>query len=418
VETAGWKACCAWDCIRLANRDQGPAMRLRVAVVTVARSDYGIYYPVLRLLETDAQIELKLIVAAGHLDPKYGLTVREIEQDGFSIDARVPMTMKGDSREDVANAIGTGVQEFASAYCQIRPDVVLLLGDRYEMMAAAVAALPLRIPLAHIHGGELTLGAIDDAIRHAITKLSHIHFAATIEYARRIRQMGEEPWRVHVTGSPAVDSIRSFEPIPKAKLDDEFGMDVARTLLITYHPVTLEDEDSNRDSLSNLLVAASESGCSLLFTYPNADSQNGEIIERVSNFVHARKDARVVLNLGHRKYHSMQTYVAAMVGNSSSGIIEAGTFQLPVVNIGTRQQGRIRGAHVIDVATSKQAILRGISTAISSAFRQSLVGTQNPYGNGRSAERIVSLLKSVERGQTLIVKRFVDDPSRFETHPL
>jgi UDP-hydrolysing UDP-N-acetyl-D-glucosamine 2-epimerase len=191
-------------------------MTLRVGVVTVGRSDYGIYFPVLRLLQADKEIEMRLIVAAGHLDPRYGNTVGEIERDGFPIAARVPMRMNGDSREDVAMAIGVGVQEFASAYRHTQPDVVLLLGDRYEMMSAATAALPSRIPIAHIHGGELTFGAIDDAIRHAITKLSHIHFAATTEYARRIRQMGEEPWRVHVTGSPAIDSIRSVEPMTQA----------------------------------------------------------------------------------------------------------------------------------------------------------------------------------------------------------
>jgi GDP/UDP-N,N'-diacetylbacillosamine 2-epimerase (hydrolysing) len=391
-------------------------MTLRVAVATVGRSDYGLYFPVLKLLQHDQEIELKLIVAAGHLDPKYGNTVHEIERDGFPIAARVPMKMQGDSREDVANAIGVGVQEFTSAYHQTQPDVVVLLGDRSEMIAAAIAALPSRIPIAHIHGGELTYGAIDDAIRHAITKLSHIHFAATDEYAHRIRQMGEEPWRVHVTGSPAIDSIRSFEPLPKAELDHEFGLDLSHTLLITYHPVTLEY--SNRDSLSNLLAAVSEAGYSLLFTYPNADSHNTEIIDRVRDFVSARQNARFVTNLGHRKYHSVQRYVAAMVGNSSSGIIEAGTFQLPVVNIGTRQEGRIRGAHVIDVDESKDAIARGIKTAFSTDFRNSLAGTENPYGNGQSAERIVSLLKSMPRGRTLIVKKFVDYPIESGAKPL
>jgi UDP-hydrolysing UDP-N-acetyl-D-glucosamine 2-epimerase len=391
-------------------------MRLRVAVVTVGRSDYGIYFPVLRLLHADRDVELKLIVAAGHLDPKYGSTVKEIEQDDFPIAARVPMKMQGDSREDVADAIGVGVQQFTAAYHDTQPDVLLLLGDRYEMFAAAIAALPLRIPIAHIQGGELTFGAIDDAIRHAITKLSHIHFAATADYVQRIRQMGEEPWRVHLTGSPAIDSIRSFEAIPKAELDSEFTMDLSQTLLITYHPVTLED--NNGESLSHLLAAVSESGHSLLFTYPNADSHNSEIIERIQNFVATRKHAKFVTNLGHRKYHSVQRYVAAMVGNSSSGIIEAGTFQLPVVNIGTRQQGRIRGAHVIDVDESKDAIGEAIKIAVSATFRQSLLGMENPYGNGRSAERIVSLLKSTPRGRTLIVKKFIDYPLDFDRKPL
>jgi UDP-hydrolysing UDP-N-acetyl-D-glucosamine 2-epimerase len=381
-------------------------MTLRVGVVTVGRSDYGIYFPVLRLLQADKKVELRLVVAAGHLDPKYGNTVQEVEGDGFAIAARVPMKMNGDSREDVAMAIGVGVQEFTSAYRHIQPDIVLLLGDRYEMISAAVAALPCRIPIAHLHGGELTYGAIDDAIRHAITKLSHIHFAATAEYARRIRQMGEETWRVHVTGSPAIDSIRWFEPIQQSELENEIGLDLSGTLLITYHPVTLEDND--RDNISNLLAAVSESGRSLLFMYPNADSNNTEIIQSVKEFVATRPNSRVVTNLGHRKYHSVQRYVAAMVGNSSSGIIEAATFHLPVVNIGTRQDGRIRGPHVIDVSGSKQAIADGIATAVSPDFRRSIADIENPYGNGRAAERIVSLMKSMPRGQTLLVKKFVD----------
>ena len=381
-------------------------MTLRVGVVTVGRSDYGIYFPVLCLLQADKEIELRLIVAAGHLDPKYGNTVQEVERDGFPIAARVPMKINGDSREHVAMAIGVGVQEFTSAYRHTQPDVVLLLGDRYEMISAAIAALPSKIPIAHIHGGELTYGAIDDAIRHAITKLSHIHFAATTEYARRIRQMGEETWRVHVTGSPAIDSIRSFEATPQAELENEFGLDLSQTLLITYHPVTLEDND--RDTLSNLLAAVLESGHPLLFTYPNADSHNTEIIQRVKEFVATKPNTRFVTNLGYHKYHSVQRYAAAMVGNSSSGIIEAATFHLPVVNIGTRQEGRIRGAHVIDVSSSKDAIAKGIATAVSPDFRRSIANIENPYGNGRAAERIVSVLKSMQRVQTLIVKRFVD----------
>jgi UDP-hydrolysing UDP-N-acetyl-D-glucosamine 2-epimerase len=383
-------------------------MTLRVGVVTVGRSDYGIYFPVLCQLQADKEIELRLIVAAGHLDPKYGNTVQEIERDGFPIAARVPMKMTGDSREDVAMAMGVGVQEFTAAYRHTKPDVVLLLGDRFEMISAALAALPSKIPVAHIHGGELTYGAIDDAIRHAVTKLSHIHFAATTEYARRIKQMGEEPWRVHVTGSPAVDSIRSFEPIPQSELEDELGLDLSQTLLITYHPVTLEDKQSDRYSLSNLLAATAESGHMLLFTYPNADSYNTEIIQSVKEFVATRPNSRFMTNLGHRKYHSVQRYVAAMVGNSSSGIIEAATFRLPVVNIGTRQEGRIRGAHVIDTSGSKDAIARGIATAVSSDFRQSIANIENPYGTGKAAERIVSLLKAMQRGPTLIMKKFVD----------
>jgi GDP/UDP-N,N'-diacetylbacillosamine 2-epimerase (hydrolysing) len=381
-------------------------MRRRIAVVTVGRSDYGIYFPVLRPLQNDETVNLQLIVAAAHLDPKYGNTVKEIESDGFQIAARVPMTRKGDSGEDVAAAIGAGIGEFVAAYHQVQPDIVLLLGDRYEMFAAAIAALPVKLPLAHVHGGELTFGAIDDAIRHSITKLSHIHFVATAEYAHRILQLGEEPWRVHTTGSPVIDSILSMEPIPEAVLEAEIGLDLSRTLLITYHSPTLEA--NHIETVANLLGALAASGNNLLFTGANADARSGELMQSIERFVEKSPNARLIPNIGHRKYHSVQKYAAAMVGNSSSGIVEAASYHLPVVNIGTRQAGRLRAANVIDVGNSKPEIAKGIAWATSPEFRESIAKLKNPYGDGRAAERIVSLLKSVETGEKLLLKKFVD----------
>jgi UDP-hydrolysing UDP-N-acetyl-D-glucosamine 2-epimerase len=277
------------------------------------------------------------------------------------------------------------------------------------MFAAAIAALPLRIPVAHIHGGELTLGAIDDAMRHCITKLSHIHFAATEDYGRRIRQLGEEPWRVHVTGSPVIDAICSVDPIPRSELEQELGFDLSRTLLITYHPVTLQA--SQQEGISVLLLALSKFEHNLLFTYPNADSGSNEILDRVKEFVSLTSRGRLVSNLGHRKYHSIQKYVAAMVGNSSSGIIEAASFRLPVVNIGMRQAGRTHAANVIDVGATEESISRGISRALSSEFRTSIARVVNPYGDGRASTRIVSVLKSIDIGEALLVKRFADSGS-------
>lgn len=380
-------------------------MSLRIGVVTVGRSDYGLYVPVLRLLQREEAFDLRLIVAAAHLVEKYGNTIQEIEKDGFPIAARVPMSMPGDSRQGVATSIGKGVQEFAAAYREIAPDILLLLGDRYEMFAAAIAALPLGIPIAHMHGGELTLGAIDDAIRHCLTKLSHIHFPATNEYARRIEQLGEEPWRIHMTGSPAIDSIMSIQPVPRAELEAEIGFDLSRTLLVTYHPVTLEN--SQREQVSELLAALSAADFNFLFTYPNADAKSDEIISSLQDFVKTRK-ARLFPNLGHRRFHSVLRYVAAMVGNSSSGIIEASSFHLPVVNIGSRQDGRLRPANVIDVPNSREAIITGIERAVSSEFRRSISGIVNPYGDGKAADRIVSVLRSVKPGQALLMKKFVD----------
>jgi UDP-hydrolysing UDP-N-acetyl-D-glucosamine 2-epimerase len=381
-------------------------MTLRIGVVTVARSDYGIYYPVLRLLQADPSFDLRLMVAAAHLDNKQGDTVQEIEKDGFPIAARIPMTLPADSREAVAVALGTGIQEFAVAYQRIQPDLLLLLGDRYEMFAAAIAALPLRIPVAHIHGGELTQGAMDDAMRHSITKLSHIHFAATAEYARRIQQLGEEPWRVHTTGSPVIDSILFTDAIPRAELEAEFGLDLSRTLLITYHPVTLEEKPA--EHISTVLQAVSASGYSLLFTYPNADPSSSDIMRIVHDFVAKNSHARLAANLGHRKYHSVQKYVAAMVGNSSSGIVEAASFQLPVVNIGARQAGRVRSGNVIDVGNSVEEISRGIQTAVSAEFRNSIAKLQNPYGDGHASERIVEVLRKAVINTSILMKKFVD----------
>ncbi len=388
-------------------------MRLRVAVVTVARSDYGIYFPLLRLLQADPAFELQLIVAAAQLDPAQGDTGQEIEKDGFAIAARVPMRLPGDSRQDAAVAIGSGVQEFAAAYQELQPDIVLLLGDRYEMFSAAIAALPCRVALGHIHGGELTFGAIDDAIRHCITKLSHVHFAATSEYARRVEQLGEEAWRVHTTGSPVIDSILAMNPISRAELEGEIGLDLSRTLLITYHPVTLERNPA--EHISSLLAALSASGYSLLFTQSNADPSRTEIIASIRSLVEKTPNARLVANFGHHKYHSVQRHVAAMVGNSSSGIIEAASFHLPVVNIGIRQEGRVRSANVIDVGNSTEEIVQGINKAASAEFHRSLENAVNLYGDGKAAQRIVSILKAVEIGPRLLIKRFADhsfDPAR------
>jgi GDP/UDP-N,N'-diacetylbacillosamine 2-epimerase (hydrolysing) len=383
-------------------------MSRRIAVVTVGRSDYGIYFPVLLQLQNDREIDMQLVVAAAHFDARYGNTVQEIERDGFAIAARVPMAAHGDSEQDVANTIGIGVQEFTSAYRNLQPNIVLLLGDRYEMFAPAIAALPVRIPIAHIAGGELTFGAIDDAIRHCITKLSHIHFSSTSEYARRIRQMGEEPWRVHVTGSPSIDSILSLDVIAKSELEAEIGVELSRTLLITYHPPTLET--NQLEALENLLSALAAVEHHLLFTGLNADARNQEFMRRIERFVEKKPKARLVLNLGYRKYRNILRYVVAMVGNSSSGITEAASFQLPVVNIGSRQAGRVRAPNVIDVENSRDEIARGIAKAVSPDFRESVANVQNPYGDGHAAERIVSVLKSVELGQKLLVKKFIDYP--------
>jgi UDP-N-acetylglucosamine 2-epimerase (non-hydrolysing)/GDP/UDP-N,N'-diacetylbacillosamine 2-epimerase (hydrolysing) len=383
-------------------------MKRRIGVVTVARSDYGIYYPLLRAIQADAQCELCLFAGGAHLSSFYGNTAKEIECDGFPITARVEMLLAGDSPQSVAASLGIGVINFANAYTAVKPDILVLLGDRFEMLAAAVAAVPLRIPLAHIHGGELTQGAIDDAIRHAITKLSHLHFAAAPAYARRIRQMGEESERVIVSGAPIVDSILAEPLLSKAELETALGVSTEDALLITYHPVTLQPERTAEGIAMLLDALAAFADRPLIFTYPNADANNAVIVERLRSFTLCRPNARLFVNLGRKKYLSLQRYAAAMVGNSSSGIIEAASFRLPVVNIGDRQMGRLRTPNIIDVPEEREVISQAVQRALSPEFRASIARMESPYGNGDASQKILHTLKSVALDQRLLTKKFRD----------
>ena len=285
-------------------------------------------------------------------------------------------------------------------------DMLLVLGDRFEMHSAVVAALPLKIPVAHIHGGELSEGAIDDALRHSITKMSHLHFVATETYRNRVIQMGEEPWRVVISGAPALDNLKTIELPTRAQLSKGYGLREEESfLLVTYHPVTLEHEQTEAQ-MTALLQALGELDMAVVFTYPNADTGNRAIIQLIGEYVASNSRARTFVNLGTRGYFSMMKHATAMVGNSSSGIIEAASFKLPVVNIGNRQRGRLRAANVIDVGYSRREIAAGIRQALAPDFRARLDDLVNPYGDGHAAERIVETLRAVELNDKLLLKHF------------
>ncbi len=380
-------------------------MSRRIGVITVGRSDYGIYYPVLRAIQNDPDCELCLIAAGAHLAPQFGNTIEEIERDGFAPSARVHMLLASDSPEAVSMSMGVGMVNFANAYEKLLPDVLLLLGDRFEMLAAAVSALPFRIPLGHLHGGELTFGALDDSIRHAISKLSHVHFVSTALYGHRLEQMGEEPHRIYVTGSPVVDAILSEPPILRADLERELNVKLSGALLITYHPVTLEPERTD-EHVDNLLQALAGVDNELIFTFPNADTGNGTIIDHLRAFAASHPRAHLFASLGWRRYHSLQRYVAAMVGNSSSGVIEAASFKLPIVNIGQRQAGRMRTPNVLDVPERAEAIANGIRHALSVEFRAGLSHMESPYGKGDASKRILQALKALPLDGSVLMKRF------------
>jgi UDP-hydrolysing UDP-N-acetyl-D-glucosamine 2-epimerase len=381
-----------------------------VGVVTVARSDYGIYRPLLRELSARDDVELRLYVGGMHLLERFGSTIGEIESDGYRIVERVDMLGDDDSPEGVAQSIGRGVAGFARAFERSRPDILIVLGDRFEMFSAGVAALPLRIPLAHVHGGERTEGAIDESLRHSLTKLSHLHFAATEEYARRIVQLGEEPWRVTVSGAPALDAVRVLEPLDDDELD-AVGVHLrGPTLLVTYHPVTLAHERT-ASQLRALLGGIEASGLDAIFTFPNADMLHGLVIAELERAVSsAPKRYTLLPNLGQRAYFTLMGRAAAMVGNSSSGLIEAASFELPVVDIGMRQQGRLRPPNVVHVAddADASAVAAAIAEATSDAFCGALHGLVNPYGDGHASERIAEGVVSVRLDERLLIKRFHD----------
>lgn len=379
-----------------------------IGVVTVARSDYGIYRPILRRIHADPDLRLQLYVSGTHLSPEFGTTVVDIERDGYPIAARVEMLLSSDSPEGMAKSAGLGTVGFAQAFTHARPDLLVVLGDRLEMLAAAIAALPFGIPMAHIHGGESTEGAIDDAIRPCLTKLSHLHFVSTDAYRRRVIQLGEEPWRVSVSGAPGLDNLSDIAPLSQEQLASVVGLPMEPApLLVTFHPVTREPEHT-ATHIHELLTALERVNRAAVFTYPNSDTHGRLIIAAINEYARSHANVRVLPNLGTETYFSLMSHAAAMVGNSSSGIVEAASVGLPVVNVGRRQRGRIRGRNVIDVACAAPDIEGAVRRAIDPQFRRSLDGLVNPYGDGGAAPRIVEVLKSVALGAELLVKKFHD----------
>ncbi len=379
-----------------------------IGVVTVARSDWGIYQPILRKIQSCSDLDLHLIVSGMHLSPEFGQTVNVIESEGFDIKERVEMLLSSDSPEGISKSMGLGTIGFAQAFSRFQPDILLVLGDRFEMLSAVIAAIPFTIPVAHLHGGEATEGLIDEAIRHSITKMSHLHFVSTEPYRQRVIQLGEEPWRVTVSGAPSLDNIANIDLLGFAELQKKIEIPLTESpLLVTFHPVTLE-YNHTRKHVTELLAALDNFDLPIVFTYPNADTHGRSIIKAINGFIETHPRAWAVANLGTQAYFSLLKNSAAMVGNSSSGIIEAASFELPVVNIGNRQQGRIHSYNVIDVANKRNLISNGIQQAISAEFRARLSGMVNPYGRGNAAATITDVMQTISLDQKLVQKRFYD----------
>lgn len=383
-----------------------------ILIATVGRSDYGIYRQVMERIDASSKLDYQLIVSGAHLSKKGGHTIDEIRADGRRVAAEVPLPETSSGQAQMAAAMGVAISGTADYLASERPDVLLVVGDRFEMFAIAAATVPFNIPIAHIHGGELSFGAIDDVFRHAITKMSHLHFAATRDYRARIIRMGEEPWRVTVSGAPALDNVRLADLPDRATLEQRFGIPLERApILVTFHPVTRRLGEAEREVLA-LLEALRRFDTPIVFTAPNADAGGAFIRVRIEEFCQERSNSFLVESFGALNYLAMLREASALVGNSSSGLIEAPSFMLPTVNIGDRQQGRTRASNVIDVDTTVDEILRGIRTALDPRFRQTLVGLVNPYGDGHAAERIVRILEGTELSDKLVAKKFYDGIKR------
>ena len=379
-------------------------MKRTIAVVTTSRADYSHLYWPLYDLTRHPDVELKQIVMGSHLSPEFGATVGEIERDGFPIAARIECLLSSDSDVGMAKTIGLATLSLADCLGQIRPDLLLLIADRYEMLAPASVALALRIPIAHIEGGEISEGAIDDAVRNALTKMSHIHFTSTFAARARVIALGEEEWRVHRAGAPSIDHLRRNTLYAREEVERLLQITLtAPTTLVAYHPVTIARETTRE--ADELFAALLDVSGQILFCYPNADAGSRELINRTCRFLEQRPDARMFVNLPALTYWSLLRNVDLIIGNSSSGIMETPSFALPTVNVGMRQQGRERARNVLDAAPAKADILAKAAMARSQTFRQSLEGMSNPYGDGHASETIVRVLCSIPLGEELLVKK-------------
>jgi UDP-hydrolysing UDP-N-acetyl-D-glucosamine 2-epimerase len=377
----------------------------KICVVTGSRAEYGLLYWVLHDLRAEPAFEISLVVTGMHLAPEFGLTVREIEKDGFQIARRIEMLLASDTRVGVAASVGVGVTGLSAAFAELEPAMVVVLGDRVEILAAVQAALILRIPVAHIAGGDTSEGAIDESIRHAITKMSHVHFVTNEQSAARVRQLGEDPARVHVVGSPGLDHLRRRPLLDRAALERALGAPLgARNLLITFHPATLA-ADSGAGQFAELLAAldAMPADVVLWFTYPNSDAGGRAFAATLEEWVRTRASrARAYPSLGQQRYLSLMAQVDAVVGNSSSGLYEAPSFSIPTVNVGDRQQGRLAASSVRHVAPRRAEI----GAALEAALARRPVDVVNPYGDGRSAGRIVAILRDLADPEALLHKPF------------
>lgn len=382
-------------------------MTKKIAVFTGTRAEYGLLYWLLKDIQADPELSLQLLVSGMHLSPEFGETYKQIEKDGFTIDEKIEILLSSDSSVGIAKSMGLGVLGFADALSRLAPDALIILGDRFEALAAAQTAMILRIPVVHLHGGEITEGAYDDAIRHAITKLSYLHATSTEEYRQRVIQLGEAPDRVFNVGAIGLDHLNRGDFMSIEELAESLNFPLRQPYIVaTYHPVTLADEEpvSSFNALLNALDSFPD--VQVILTYPNADDGGRKIIPLLETYASKYSERVLVIpSLGQARYLSAIKHAAAVVGNSSSGIIEVPSFNVPTVNIGTRQKGRLAATSVLHCEATTLAIQSSLTSALNGSYRQDDAKIHNPYGQGNASQQVISIMKNLK---FTAVKSFYD----------
>ena len=381
----------------------------RICVVTGTRAEYGLLYWLMKSIGEDPNLDLQVVATGTHLSPEFGLTYKEIEKDGFKINSKVEMLLSGDTPSSISKSTGIGLSGFADAYNELKSDIIVLLGDRFEILSASIAALFAKIPIAHIHGGETTTGAFDEAIRHSITKMSWCHFVAAEEYKKRVIQLGEDPKRIFNVGGLGADAIKKVKLLTRKELMVKKGIQFGeKNLLVTYHPVTLEQQTSEKNFQALLDVLDELNDIYLIFTMPNADPDSRIIKKMIDEFVSSHKQRSISFSsMGHLNYLSTLQFVDGVVGNSSSGLSEAPIFKIGTINIGDRQLGRLKAKSIIDCEPKEGSIKKAIEILYSQDFKNILPSVVSLYGDGNATRRIVKVLKNMEIPSEL-KKKFYD----------
>jgi len=382
----------------------------KICVVTGTRAEFGLMQILLRELQSDSDIELQIIATGMHLSPEFGLTYKAIEESGFEISKKIEVLLSSDSAIGITKSMGLAMISFSEAFSEMKPDIIMVLGDRFEIFAAVSAAMISRIPVGHIHGGEATEGLIDEPIRHSITKMAHIHFTATEDYRKRIIQLGEQPNRVFFTGAPGLDNIYELDLLDRSDFEEsiDFKLGDKNNILVTFHPVTL-DIDSAEMQFRELLMAIDKlKDAKVIFTMPNADTDGRVIMQQINAYVaNSEGRAKAFTSLGQLRYLSALKNMDLVLGNSSSGLIEAPSFKTPTVNIGDRQKGRIKAPSVIDCQPTMRSIFEATQEALSLEFKRSIANMESPYGTGGASRKIKEIIESFPL-EGIVKKEFYD----------